>query len=224
MHREQRSDGLAPLALAAILLLLIAAPRAAAQQGGPGHAHIGHVLDAFPATPEGEGLLPTAESEAATAIRHAELAANDDTNLEWMQTHARHVLHAVDPSRMEGDGGPGLGFGVKPAADGIAQHVGMAADTEGASGNIETHATHVAAAASSVSSRADEVARLAEEILDASDYSSAGTRVFQLRRLARQLETGVDADEDGQISWGAPEGGLAQVRRHMELMAEAEGL
>lgn len=223
MNRAQRSNRLPALALAAILLLL-AAPGARAQEGGAGHAHIGHILDAFPATPEGEGLLPTAEAEAATAIRHAELAAGDDSNLEWMQTHARHVLRAVDPSRVEGEEGPGLGFGVKPAAEAIAQHVGMAADTEGASGEIETHATHVVAAANSVSSRADEVAQVAQEILDAYDYSSAGSRVYELRRLARQLQTGVDADEDGQISWRAPEGGLAQVRRHMELMADAEGL
>lgn len=222
MKRSPKTTTGAALALSSALLLGATAPGARAQQG-PVATHIQHVLTEAPDTPEGRGYLTTAEDEAAVAIRHAELAANDDTNLDWMQTHASHVLHALDPSRVEGEG-PGLGYGLQNAASQIARHIGLAAEAEGASGGVETHSAHVIAATNAVASRAEELAGLAQEVLDAGDYSSAGSRVYRMRRLARQLITGVDVDEDGEVSWQEPEGGLAQVRRHAELMAEAAGL
>lgn len=221
MKRSQTTTRGAALALSTALLLLAGVPGARAQQGAVA-THIGHVLTEAPDTPEGQGYLTVAENEAAVAIRHAELAAGDDSNLEWMQTHAGHVLHALDPSRM--DEGPGVGYGLQNAVSQITRHIGLAADAEGASGGVETHAAHAVEAANAVSSRAEELAGIAQQILDAYDYSSAGSHVYRLRRVARELITGVDADEDGQVSWQAPEAGLAQVRRHVELMAEAEGL
>lgn len=210
------------LALSTGLLLLTAVHPLHAQAGAV-EGHIQQVLTEASGTPEGQGLLAIAEAEAAVAIRHAEAAAGDDSNLDWMQTHARHVLHAIDPSQVDGEG-PGLGYGLQRAAEEIGRHIGMAADVEGSSQNVETHAAHVVAASRAVASRAAELAELAHEVLDAYDYSTAGSRVYDMRRVARQLQSGVDADEDGQVSWRAPEGGLDQVRQHVELMARGEGL
>lgn len=193
-----------------------------AQQENAGHAHIGHVLDGFGPTPDGDGLLPTAQAEAEIAAQHAGLAASDPTNLEGMRAHARHVLHAVDPSQI--DSGPGQGFGVKRAAEGIAQHVQLAADADGASDNVQTHASHVAAAARTVAARADEIVEVVGQIEDAYDYTEAGEHVQRLQTLAEQLTTGADADGDGQVGWQEGEGGLQHVEQHMELMARGEGL
>ncbi len=193
-----------------------------AQQANPAHNHISHVMEAFGATPGGEGLLQVAEAEAAVAAQHARLATNDDTNLEWMKTHTRHVLHAVDPSRIEQ--GPGLGFGVRAAADGVAQHIGMAAGSEGASDAVRTHAGHVAEAATAVSERAARIVELTDQVERASDYTAAAELVRQIRTLADQLVSGADLDGDGRISWGGGEGGLEQVRQHMTFMIEAEGI
>lgn len=211
-------------ACAALLALAVAAPNeeARAQQGNAAHTHIGHVLSGFGATPDGAGLLPTALAEAEAAARHAELAAGDPSNLQGMQLHARHVLHAVDPSRI--DSGPGQGFGVKRAAEEIARHIELAAGSDGASDAVRTHAAHVAAAARTVARRADEIASVVDEIQDAYDYTEAAGHVERLQTLVRQLTEGADANGDGEVTWQEGEGGLQHVERHMELMASAEGL
>lgn len=208
---------------AALILAVVALPaEATAQQGNAAHAHIGHVLSGFGATPDGDGLLPTALGEAEVAARHARLAAGDPSNLQGMQIHARHVLHAVDPSRIES--GPGAGFGVKRAAEAIARHIELAAGSDGASQAVRTHATHVAAAARTVAMRADEVVEVVGQVQDAYDYTEAAGHVERLQTLVRQLTEGADANGDGQITWQEGEGGLQHVERHMQLMARAEGL
>ena len=191
-----------------------------AQEVNASHTHMRHVLEAFGPTPDGQGLLPTAEAEAAIALQHARLAARDPTNIDPMKQHARHVLNAIDPAEFER--GPGLGFGVKAAAEGIIRHIELAAGSDVASGNVRTHAGHVAAAARSLTQRAEQIVEVAGQILPMSDYNRAYTLVLQLRDLCEELTTGVDISGDGAISLS--EGGLEQVRRHMGLMAEGEGL
>lgn len=220
MNRRRFFGGILWSATAALTLAL--SPALLGAQQNAAHAHIGHVLSGFGATPDGEGLLPTALAEAEVAARHAGLAANDPTNLQGMRTHARHVLHAVDPERI--DSGPGAGFGVKRAAEGIVQHIGLAANADGASGNVTTHAEHVTAAARTVSDRTDEIAEAVEEIENADDYTEAASSVERLETLVDQLVEGADASGDGRITWQEGEGGLQHVQRHMELMASGEGL
>lgn len=191
-------------------------------QENPAHAHIGHVLDGFGQTPDGEGLLPTALAEAEVARQHAGFAAGDLENLDAMKMHAEHVLHAVDPEAI--DGGPGHGFGVKRAAEGIAQHVQLAADSDGASDNVQTHAAHVAASARTVAQRADEIVAVVEQILAAESAGEAAPLVEELETLTGELVAGRDATGDGQISWQEGEGGLEHVEQHMGLMTSGEGL
>jgi len=199
---------------------LIAAPASA--QDNPAHTHIGHVATAFPRTPDGAGLLPTAMAEAQTASQHAGLALRDPSNLGAIQTHAAHVLHAVDPSQVEN--GPGRGFGVIAGAEGVAQHVELAAGAEGASDAVKTHATHVATAARAVAERARELAELAAAIGEAEDASAAAEMAEQMRTLADQLVAGADVNGDGQIGWGDGEGGLQHAEQHMGFMTAAEGI
>jgi hypothetical protein len=115
-----------------------------------------------------------------------------------------------------------LGFGVKAAAAGIVRHIELAAGSDGASQNVKTHAAHVSAAAGSVAQRVTEMVELAEQVLTTSDYNRAFGMVERLRRLGRQLTSGLDVSGDGSIS--LDEGGLQHVRQHMELMAQGEGL
>ncbi|MDX1541362.1 MAG: hypothetical protein R3349_08145, partial [Geminicoccaceae bacterium] len=107
---------------------------------GEAHAHMGHVSDAWEDTPDGMGFLPTARAEAEIAAEHAALAARQPDDLEWMQMHAAHVVHALDPSTEAA--GPGLGYGVKPAAQGAAKHIVFASEAEDASDNVKLHAEH----------------------------------------------------------------------------------
>jgi len=187
----------------------------------PQNPHIGHVMDRFFDTPEEMGLLPVALAEAKVALQHAGLAAGTPEDLGAMQRHAGHVLHAVDPS-VEASG-PGLGYGVRRAAAGVARHIGLAAGTEGASDNIKTHAQHVTAAANTVVTRADAIVALVARIRAAESASAAAPLVSQLATLAGQLLSGTDADGDGAVSWREGEGGLEQVQQHMDLMRRGEG-
>lgn len=207
-----------------MLALLFAGPLVqptAAQDTTPAQAHLGHVAEAFGPTPEGRGLLPTAIAEARVAAQHAELAARDLENLEAMQLHAGHVLHAVDPSLIER--GPGAGYGVKAAAEGVVNHLQMAMDDESASENLRTHGLHVVSSARTTVTRAERMAELAEQIRAAGSAAEAAPLVEQLHELSEQLLAGEDADGSGTVSWREGEGGLEQAETHLGLLLQGEG-
>lgn len=186
---------------------------------GPVGVHIGHVVNSFGDTPNKQGLLPVALAEAKTAAQHAALAARSPTNLDAMKLHAGHVLNALDPSIMPM--GPGLGYGVKKAALGVATHVDLAAKAQGASPNVIMHAGHVATAAHSTIERADSAIAIAKAIQAATSASDAAALVNQLVPLTQQLIAGVDKNGDGRIGWDKGEGGLQQASEHVDLMLKA---
>ncbi len=208
-------------ALAALLAAAVLAGPLAAQQNAA-HNHIGHVTDAWRDTPDGQGLLPAAIAEAEIAARHAGLAASDPSNFAGMKRHTTHVLHAVDPEQIEN--GPGLGYGVKRAAAGAAQHITAAAASDGASNAVRTHANHVATSARNTVARADEIVMLAKRIARTTTPADAAPLVEKLNMLAQALLSGVDANGDGRTGWQEGEGGLETARTHANLMKEAEGL
>ncbi|MDF1506216.1 hypothetical protein PYV61_24890, partial [Roseisolibacter sp. H3M3-2] len=195
------------------------AAMAATLPAGPLGAHLGHVLQSFKGTPMERGLLPTALAEARVAAQHAALAAKDPENLAAMQQHAAHVLHAVDPSAVAS--GPGLGYGVKKAAEAVAAHIEMAGQAQGAAPAVGTHAGHVATAARSAAARAAEVAALAQRIGEAKSAADAAGMVSQLVSLTNELTAGRDANADGKIEWKDGEGGLQQAEEHAKLMLNA---
>ncbi len=206
----------------ALIVVGVSTSGVIAEQGGAGHNHIGHVADAWNDTPDGQGLLPAALAEARIAAQHAGLAARDTSDLDAMKRHTGHVLNAVDPSVMEN--GPGLGYGVKRAAELAAKHIQAAANSDGASQAITTHANHVATSAQNTVARADEIVMLAQKIDGTSSASAAAPLVQELNTLSMQLVDGNDANGDGRVGWQEGEGGLAQAEQHLGLMKKAEGL
>jgi hypothetical protein len=205
-----------------VFALVFAAAVVSAQTPAGVKTHIGHVQTSFMGTPMNQGLLPTAIAEAKIAAQHAALAVKANTNLEQMKMHAGHVLHALDPS-VEASG-PGLGYGVKRAAQGAAQHIELAAKVEGASKNVMTHSGHVATSAGNVVKRADEMIAVAREIRAATSVAQAAPHTEHLNMLAQQLYAGLDADKNGQVGWQAGEGGLQQAEMHLGLLVKGEGL
>ncbi|HEY6218844.1 MAG TPA: hypothetical protein VIV65_02235 [Gemmatimonadaceae bacterium] len=187
---------------------------------GPLGTHIGHVMNGFADTPGGQGLLPVAMAEARVAIQHAGLAARAPTSLDGMKLHAGHVINAMDPTLVTT--GPGLGYGFKKAATGVATHIDLAAKTAGASTNAVTHANHVATAARSAVTRADQVIALAQKIQAATTAEEAAALVNQLVPLTQQLVAGVDLNGDGRITWDGGEGGLQQAQEHVTLLLAGE--
>jgi hypothetical protein len=182
--------------------------------------HIGHVLDSFNGTPMNMGLLPTAMAEAKTAAAHAAFAAKA-TTLPMIQTHAGHVINAIDPAIVAQ--GPGLGYGVKKAALGVAQHAGLAGMAPEANAMVKMHAMHVSTAATNVAAMSDDIVAIAQKILASTSLEEAQKLAAEMQTKAEQLTTGVDADGNGQISWNKPEGGLNQAQQHMGFMKMAAG-
>ena len=199
---------------------LAAAPAAVEVPAGPVGTHLGHIMNSFADTPKGIGLLPTAMEEARTAAVHAGLAARDPENLGAMKLHAGHVINAVDPSVIAA--GPGLGYGVKRAALGVATHVDLAAKVPGASPNVVTHAGHVATSARNTIQRVDAIVAVAQKIQAATAAADAASLVSQLVSLTNELVMGKDADADGKITWKDGEGGLAQCDEHVKLLLAGE--
>lgn len=208
------------LVLAVVLPALLAAGGVAAQSAA--HDHIRHVSEAFPGTPGGTGLLPTALAEAEVAAQHARLAATDARNLGGAQRHMTHVLHALDPSIV--GSGPGLGYGLRRAAEEAAGHIELAARADTTSLNLTTHARHIAAALDTALANADRLVELAQRILETTDAAEAAPLITQAAGLADAVHGGVDADGDGRIGWRAGEGGLRQAFWHLTLMRRGEGL
>jgi hypothetical protein len=183
---------------------------------GPVGTHLGHVMNAFADTPKGMGLLPAAMEEARIASVHAGLAARDPENLAAMKLHAGHVINAIDPSVVTS--GPGLGYGVKRAALGVATHIDLAAKVPGASANVVTHANHVGTSARNTVQRADAIVALAQRIQAATSASEAAALVSQLVSLTNEVVVGKDADADGKVTWKEGEGGLQQCDEHVKLL------
>ncbi|MEP6619543.1 MAG: hypothetical protein ABJE47_09515 [bacterium] len=187
---------------------------------GPVGVHIGHVVNAFNDTPNGQGLLPAALAEARIAAQHATLAARQPANLEYMKTHAGHVINAIDPTIVPV--GPGLKYGLRKAALGVATHVELAAGATGASPNVVTHSKHVAMAARNTATRADQLLALAQKVQASTSAADAAALVSQMVSLADQLIAGFDANADGKVGTESGEGGLQQAEDHMKLMLAGE--
>ena len=133
-------------------------------------AHMGHVGTEWRDTPGQVGLLVAAVQEAATALQHAQLAAGQLDDLARIQTHTRHVVHALDPTVIES--GPGAGYGMIKAATGAARHIEMAGEADDASDAIKTHSTHVMTSANNAVAWGQEVLALAAEIESATDAAA----------------------------------------------------
>ena len=213
-----RKVGVGPVLGLVLWMGAVGAPGASGQEN-PVQTHIGHVGDAFQGTPQGQGLLPTARAEADIAIRHLGLAAADRTNLDAIKLHVSHAQHAIDPTVVTS--GPGLGYGVKQAAEGVARHMGFVRDTESASTRVKTYARAIAACAQNVVDRTAEFARLSQRVRDATTAADAAPLLEQLTTLANQIVSGRDANNDSGVGARRGEGGLEQARQALVVLRAA---
>ena len=186
------------------------------------HTHIGHVMTMWKDTPNTQGFLPVAVADAKVAATHAELMQKSPDDLDLMKLHAGHVLHALDPT-VEAKG-PGSGYGLKRAAARALQQIQLAAKSEGASRNVQTHAAHVSASLSDVTAWTDQAIATAQKIRAATSASEAAALVTEVIAQTSSIANGMDANKDGSIGWQTGEGGLAQAQTHMDLMVKGEGL
>jgi len=193
-----------------------------AQQTSQALTHFSHVATGFDGAPGGRGLTVTAAMEVNAAMMYANLAAGHPTNLDAMKTNVRNVLHALVPQ--EETKGPGLGFGVKRAAEAVTTHIEMAVKAPGASATMKKLGPNVAMAARAVATRAQEMADIGGRVLSAQTAAEAAPLVEQLRTLALQLDTGKDVDGSGRIDLNAAEPGMNQLEAQVYSIFEGEKL
>ena len=189
--------------------------------GGGAPPHVAHVATGFNSAPDGRGLAATASTESGIAVLHANFSAGDLSDLAAMRRHAGHVLHALDPA--DGSRGPGLGYGLVRAAEGVATHIELAANSSGASASLRTHAQHVATIARSVAQRAEAAAAVARRLQAATSIRRAAPLVAELRLLMYQISEGGDLNGDGNLSLDG-EAGVQQMEAHVYLLLVGEGL
>ena len=208
----------------------------------PALMHIGHVMTSWTDTPGKVGLLPAAIAGATIAEAQAHKTDLEGRINDFI-LYGGYTLNALDPtpenkaliqaaySRLPAGSAaaqnieiPGSGYGVKRAVAGALQHVQLAAESEGASENVKTHAMHVSASLGNVVTWTDEASALARKLLVAKTVAEGQPIVTALEEATVHINNGFDANNDGQIGWQAGEGGLEQAMMHMRLMMRGEGL
>jgi len=213
---------IASVAGVASILVLSVNTANAAMDKKISHAHIGHVTDGWKGTPENVGLLTAAQQEAEIANKHANIALKKSGDLAWLKVHVGHVLNALDPKLQAK--GPGLGYGVRQASLGVAKHIGLAATSQDASGNVKAHAIHVATAPANIDGWINEINELANAVKNASMADDAAAKVKKIAKITRWIQNGHDKNGDGETTWVKGEGGLKQAAKHAMLMKSGEGL
>lgn len=168
------------------------------------HAHIGHVMTAWRDTPGQVGLLTIAQSDQRIAAAHV-LLLSQSTSLDDMKLHARHVLHALEPTLETA--GPASGYGAKKAAAGAMQHVGFTAAVENASATVKSHASTVNAKLADTIAAIDRAIAVAQTIRASSAASDAATSARELQSLVQDIGVG-----------------LQEAEQEMRAIMKAEGL
>jgi hypothetical protein len=137
-----------------------------------------------------------------------------------IKVHSQHVAHALD-----GEGnGPGLGFGIYAASKGVSQHVMLAAQAPGSSSAIQEHALHVSTSAKNVMAWSKAALIVTKKIEKSNSLNDALPYLSELEALVDAMQSGVDENQDGSITWVKNEGGLEQANNHMNIIKAAEGI
>ena len=210
---------LAPVLVAALLSL---SEDLGGQQTGDALTHFTHVATGFNGAPGGRGLVVTTAIEVNTAMLYANFAAGNPSNLDAMKTNVRNVLHALVPA--QGAGGPGLGFGVKRAAEAVVTHIELAVKSAGASETLRKLVPGVAQAGRAVAARAQEMADIGNRVLAAQTAAQAAPLVEGLRALALQLDLGRDVNGNGQVDLNGIEPGMNQLEAQVYAIFEGDKL
>jgi hypothetical protein len=171
----------------------------------PAHLHLGHVMTNWTDTPSNVGFLIVAISDAKVAAIHGDLAAKS-ADLESMKLHAGHVLNALDSS-IEPKG-PASGYGVKKAVGNALQHLGLAVQAEGVTGNIRTYAAQASGSLTTALQSTEQAVDIAQQIRASNNSTEAAALVKRLATLTNTIS----------------EVGLQAAKSSMDLLMKGEGL
>jgi hypothetical protein len=193
-----------------------------ADAGKVSHALVREVMTRHDATPGNAGLFTVLWEEANILAAHAALAAERPGDLTWMQQHARHVRHTLDPN-LEPGGGPGLGYGVIPAARAVLGRMQQLKALPDASSLVKVDADRARIAAENTLTRATELLMLSAKILEATLPEQAAEHLARLRTLADELIYG-GQDMRKLFAVDRPHYGISHVRIFLTNTMRLEGI
>ncbi|MCZ4281828.1 hypothetical protein O4H49_13640 [Kiloniella laminariae] len=185
-------------------------------QAAEDQPHIDHLIKHWEDTPQKQGLLTVLLGEAEIARTHADYAAGDLQNLDGMQLHAGHVLHALDPSALPK--GPGMGYGLIKSAEGVALHAQLATEAESATDVIRVSGIMISSIGRNTAVRAQKAKELAQLVIEAGDAETTAPYAVELQALTSAIISGEDLNLDGKIVWYHKEGGLAVASAQIEVI------
>jgi hypothetical protein len=176
------------------------------------------VLWSAPDTPAKQGLLYTAMSESEVAAQYAGRAAAA-ADPDDVRSALGEVLYAIDPgaappwgAKSTGivSGWAGGGYGARRAADEMAAAIRGAGASDGSAALGEV-GPQAAACADNTVRRADQIATLSREALEAPGGQAELVR--QIHAVALQLHQGSEAGADSGTC------GLRQAKRDLDRLA-----
>lgn len=220
---------LLPLALSSVLIVGCAGDSVQEvevgydEDGGAGPmamAHVDHVMSQWMDTPDRQGLLTTARAEAAVMRTHAELALQRADDSDWVKMHAVHVRHTLIPEGV----GPGQGYGLVKAVEGVRKHIGLAMEQDDVSDAVEFHGEQIAMSTETVLMRADQLLMVVDQVLSAPRTQSLAHQAQQMSDLADQILMGQDLNQDGEVSWEDHEPGLNQTLKYANFLRQKESM
>jgi plastocyanin len=189
-----------------------------------------------PGAPTRQGFAVGLRNETDEMRKHVKLLVQSEAvgDLPGVRRHAEHIFNLVvgalddDFGDLDGDTraqNAGDGFGLLPngdqpgyirATEEAAAAAGSAAD---ATQQIRVHANHVKTSTQNMTGWALEARAIALELTRTRYLSAVDPRASRLTTLARWLAVGDDANDDGEISPIAGEGGALVAYEHAQFMA-----
>jgi tRNA A-37 threonylcarbamoyl transferase component Bud32 len=175
---------------------------------------------------DGNSLLNGAETEAGIAAQHAGLAAGS-SNIGGVITHGEHTLNILRGQNEDYNGNnrgenPGRGVGIYAFLDLIEAELDRAVNMPGTSLTLQTNAELMRVCLDNTRIRADRVVELELEQVAAEDIESITDQLSESERLAQELRTGLDLNQNGQIDPFEGECGLDQMESYGILIGNME--
>ncbi|MCB9449939.1 MAG: protein kinase [Anaerolineaceae bacterium] len=168
-------------------------------------------------------LLDGALTEAGFAAQHASLAQRA-SNLGGLQTHSEHTLNILYGTETDynGDGrgeNPGRKIGIPHFLDLINAQLDAVAHAPDTARDVQSNLELIRVCVENTRQRIDEIKGLEEVILAATDQAAVATQAEDAVRLAAELTTGADVNENGQIEPFEGECGLDQINTYGVLVS-----
>lgn len=159
-------------------------------------------------------LWDAAKAEARFAAQHAGLAARS-TNIGGGRSHAEHTINILLGEFEDYNGNrpenPGRRIGLVPQLDAMETLLEEATTHSDASIELQTNAEFLRVCVQNVRRWAEEIVRLERNLFTAETLEAVQEELITSEALAKQLTTGIDANESGTIDPFEGECGLDQI-------------